>query len=99
MCFTKNNHGIKHGRSVGEGKVCLLLPLRETVVHVRQIYAAKVRHFPPSDAVMRNWNIIFHNICAVLTVSKENTYFDSVHSVEHIMLIIKKTNYLYIQSM
>jgi hypothetical protein len=66
MCFTKTSRGIEHGRSVGEGKVCLLLPLRETVVHVRQIYAAKVRYFPPADAVVRNLNIIFHNIRAVL---------------------------------
>jgi hypothetical protein len=62
MCFTKTSPGTEPGRSVGEGKVCLLLPLRETVVHVRQIYAAKVRYFPPSDAVMRKWNIIVHNI-------------------------------------
>jgi len=67
LCFTKTGRGTEHGRSVGEGKACLLLPLRETVVHVRQIYAAKVRYFPPSDAVMRNWNVIFHNICAVST--------------------------------
>lgn len=40
---------------------------RETVIHVRQIYAAKVKYFPPSDAVMRNWNIILHNICEMLT--------------------------------
>jgi len=63
--FYKENRGIEHGRSFGEGKVRLLLPLRETVVHVRQTYAAEVRYFPPSEAVMRNWNIIFHNICAV----------------------------------
>jgi hypothetical protein len=70
MCFTKTSRGIEHGRSFGEGKVCLLLPLRETVVHVRQIYVAKVRYFPPSDAVMRNWNIL-HNICEVLMSAKK----------------------------
>ena len=89
-CFTKTSRGIEHRRSVGEGKVFWLLPRRKTVVHVRQIYAAEVRYFPPSDAAVRNWNIVFHNICAVLTVSKENTYFVSAHSVEHIMFIITK---------
>jgi len=39
---------------------------------------------------MRNWNIIFHHICEMLTVNKENTYCYSAHSVEHIMLIITK---------
>jgi hypothetical protein len=73
MCFTKTSRGIEHGRSIGEGKVCLLLPLRKTVVRVREIYAANIRYFPSSDAVMRNWNIIFRNICAVLMKCRQKT--------------------------